>query len=261
LHCWHVHGGRGSRYRAVRLLRAAVPGFPTGNSRPMPSSRSCVPPLGWNRCIRTTSTGLTGALPFEVSVEVDRTLAASALADIGRRLVEQVDHADFTGHVLSLSIGFPLSGPGSDKNNCSRASFNLTDDGGGRLKDVTADQVGADLQFWIEVVPLATGDLGRGTAAGAAEFSRRTKTPGLRTCRRWQRGQRPAESIPGTGKSLANLAAAALTRPRGHRDQHVAQPTDVGLAGGAARNIIVGIQQQPHRRHLEGAQQFACPAV
>lgn len=45
-----------------------------------------------------------------------------------------------------------MSGAGSDWNNRSGASFNLTDDGGARLKGVTADQVGADLRFWIEVV-------------------------------------------------------------------------------------------------------------
>ena len=89
---------------------------------------------------------------FEVSVEVHRTAAASALADIGRQFVDQVDQADFTGHLLSLTIGFPISGPGSDWNNRSQASFNLTDDSGARLKDVTADQVSADLPFWFEVV-------------------------------------------------------------------------------------------------------------
>jgi hypothetical protein len=89
---------------------------------------------------------------FEVNVEVDRTIAAAALADIGRQFVDQVDRAGFADHLLSLAIGFPLSGPGSDWNNRSGASFNLTDDGGARLKDVTAEQVGADLRFWIEVV-------------------------------------------------------------------------------------------------------------
>lgn len=95
--------------------------------------------------------GIDRGASFEVSVEVDRTIAAAALADIGRQYVEQVDRAGFTDHLLSLAIGFPLSGPGSDWNNRSQASFNLTDDGGARLKDVTADQVGADLRFWIEV--------------------------------------------------------------------------------------------------------------
>ena len=89
---------------------------------------------------------------FEVSVEVDRTIAAGALADIGRQFVDQVDHADFSGHLLSLAVGFPISGPGSDWNNRSQASFNLTDDSGARLKDVTADQVGTDLRFWLEIV-------------------------------------------------------------------------------------------------------------
>ncbi len=89
---------------------------------------------------------------FEVSVEVDRTIAAGALADIGRQFVDQVDHADFSGHLLALAVGFPISGPGSDWNNRSQASFNLTDDSVGRLKDVTADQVGTDLRFWLEIV-------------------------------------------------------------------------------------------------------------
>lgn len=89
---------------------------------------------------------------FEVSVEVDRAIAAGALADIGRQFVDQVDHADFSGHLLSLAVGFTISGPGSDWNNRSQASFNLTDDSGARLKDVTADQVGTDLRFWLEIV-------------------------------------------------------------------------------------------------------------
>jgi hypothetical protein len=96
--------------------------------------------------------GIDRGASFEVSVEVDRTIGAPALADIGRQFVEQVDRAGFTDHLLSLAIRFPLSGPGSDWNNRSGASFNLTDDGGARLNDVTADQVGADLRFWIEVV-------------------------------------------------------------------------------------------------------------
>jgi hypothetical protein len=83
--------------------------------------------------------GIDRGASFEVSVEVDRTMGAPALADIGRKFVEQVDRAGFTDHLLSLAIGFPLSGPGSEWTNRSGASFNLTDDGGARLKDVTAD--------------------------------------------------------------------------------------------------------------------------
>jgi hypothetical protein len=96
--------------------------------------------------------GIDRGASFEVSVEVDRTIASPALADIGRQFVDQVDHADFSGHLLSLRIGFPISGPGSDWNNRSGASFNLTDDIGARLKDVSANQVDADLRFWLELV-------------------------------------------------------------------------------------------------------------
>ncbi len=133
------------------LLPAAVPAFPTGAGRPMPPSRRCVPPRGLNRCIQTMSTASTGRLVRGRRRGGPRH-RAPALADIGRQFVEQVDRADFTDHLLSLAIGFPLSGPGSDWNNRSGASCNLTDDCGARLEDVTADQVGADLRFWIEVV-------------------------------------------------------------------------------------------------------------
>ena len=89
---------------------------------------------------------------FEVRTEVDRGIAAPALANVGRQFVELVDHGGFTDHLLSLSIAFPVAGPGSDQNNRSGAAFNFTDDAGKRLKDVTADQVAADLEFWINVV-------------------------------------------------------------------------------------------------------------
>ncbi|SPM35687.1 Mycobacterium rhizamassiliense ORFan [Mycobacterium rhizamassiliense] len=92
---------------------------------------------------------------FDLNVEVDRTISPAAAAEIGRRCVTQVDRGGFAEHLVSLAVTFPGSGSDSDRDNPSKASFNLTDDGGIRRQGVTADQVGTDLQFWIDAVDFA----------------------------------------------------------------------------------------------------------
>lgn len=115
----------------------------TANVRAMPGVKSVQP-----QYVNSVDRGAS----FDLGVEVERTISPAAAADIGRRFVTQVDGGGFTEHLVSLAVTFPISGPGSDRDNRSKASVNLTDEGGVRRTDVTADQVGADLQFWIEVV-------------------------------------------------------------------------------------------------------------
>jgi hypothetical protein len=92
---------------------------------------------------------------FEVTVDVRRTIDPSTLADAGRRFVAQVDHADFQAHVVSLTVQLPEPHYDPDQRDTFRASFKLTDDGGSRRKDVTANQVGADLQLWADAMEFA----------------------------------------------------------------------------------------------------------
>jgi hypothetical protein len=89
---------------------------------------------------------------FEVLVNVQRTINPSTLADAGRRFVQQVDHAGFDAHVVSMTVQLPESHYDPDQRETFRASVKLTDDGGSRRKDVTADQVGADLELWAEAM-------------------------------------------------------------------------------------------------------------
>ena len=146
----------GTRFAAVVILLAVIASGCSGFPNRRQQADAIVTKLRALPGVESVHQNYVNAIDrgasFEVSVEVDRTIAAGALADIGRQFVDQVDHADFSGHLLSLAVGFPISGPGSDWNNRSQASFNLTDDSGARLKDVTADQVGTDLRFWLEIV-------------------------------------------------------------------------------------------------------------
>jgi hypothetical protein len=89
---------------------------------------------------------------FEVTVDVRRSIVASTLADAGRRFVEEVDHGGFESHVVSLTVQLPETHYDPDQRDTFCASFKLTDDGGSRRKDVTADQVGADLHLWAQAM-------------------------------------------------------------------------------------------------------------
>jgi hypothetical protein len=146
----------GARFAAIIITLAVIASGCSGFPNRRPQADAVVAKLRALPGVESVHQNYVNAIDrgasFEVTIEVDRAITTGALADIGRQYVDQVDHADFSGHLLSLAIGFPISGPGSDWNNRSGAAFNLTDDGGARLKDVTADQVAADLRFWLELL-------------------------------------------------------------------------------------------------------------
>ncbi len=137
---------------ALSLITSACTGFPNRQQQADAIVAKLRAAPGVESVHQNYVNGIDRGASLEVKVEVDRTIGPAPLADVGRQFVQQVDRAGFTGHLISVSIGFPLSGPGSDWNNRSGAAFNLTDDSGARLGDVSADQVDADLRFWLELV-------------------------------------------------------------------------------------------------------------